>query len=117
VAQISIAALVTVTLTQQFSSILTEVRQDLNRMHESRGDLARKEELAIILKNLQADASGLAALRERALLLEQQLKGGEEERKQLAREVRDLRERLAEAVGRQRAFGPADATGARRAGR
>lgn len=101
---LSIAALVVITLTQQFSSILTEVRQDLNRMHESRGDLARKEEVAAALKDLQAAASGIAALRERSLLLEQQLRAAEEDRKQLARDLRELRERLAVSAGRQNAL-------------
>jgi heme exporter protein D len=48
-ALLSIAALVIITLIQQFSSILTEVCQDLNRMHEARAELARKEEVAAVL--------------------------------------------------------------------
>lgn len=105
---LSIAALVIITLTQQFANILTEVRQDLNRMHESRGGLARREELDMILKELQAGATGIAGLRERSLRLEQQLTAAEAEGGQLARELHDLRARLAEVVGRLNARGPAN---------
>lgn len=109
---LSIAALVIITLAQQFTSILTEVRQDLNRMHEARAELARKEELAAVLKDCQAAANGVAALRERSLLLEQQIRASEEERKQLSHELHELRERLAEMVGRQSAAVRSADTGA-----
>jgi hypothetical protein len=84
---------------QQFSNILTEVRQDLNRILEPRGELARKEEVDSAFKDLQSVANGQTALRERCLFLEQQLTVAEEVRKQLASEVSELRERLAVAVG------------------
>jgi hypothetical protein len=106
---LSIAALVTVTLNQQFAGILTEFRQDINRMHESLGELARKEEMSAALKDAQATASSLSALRERTSFLEQRVRGGEDERKSLTRDLHGLRERLAEMAGRQSATAEAKA--------
>ncbi len=97
---VSIGALVAITLAQQFTSILTEVRQDLHRMHESRGELVRREEVVATAREIQANSSGVASLRERSLILEQQLRAAEADRGQLARELHELRERVAEVVGR-----------------
>ncbi len=114
---LSIAALVTITVVQQFASILTEVRQDLNRLYESRGELARKDEVGAARKDVEAAASGLAALRERSLLLEQQLRAAGEERKQLARELQELREWRAEVAGRRGRLAPPVALGEPRVSR
>jgi hypothetical protein len=60
----------------------------------------------------------MAALRERSLLLEQQLRATEEDRKQLASELRELCERLAEMVGQLgETPRPADVGAESRAGR
>jgi DNA repair exonuclease SbcCD ATPase subunit len=107
---LSIAALVTITLTQQFAGILTEVRQDINRMHEAVGELVRKEELSAALKDAQATASSLSALRERTSFLEQRLREAEDDRKSLTRDLHELRERLAEMAGRQSAAAEAKGT-------
>ncbi len=128
---LSIVALVAITVYQQFSSALgelktdlgrlnesrvdlvrkheiTELRGDLNRFHENRGDLIKKDEFnsRVLevwngIRELQAANLAQAASRERAALLEQQVKASEEERKELARELQKLRERLAVVEGRQ----------------
>ena len=41
---LSIAALVCITVYQQFTSVLNELRSDVNHLNESRGDLVKKEE-------------------------------------------------------------------------
>ncbi len=114
---VSIAALVTITLAQQFASILTEVRRDLNRLYESRGELARKDEVDAARKDVEAAASSLVALRERTLLLEQQLRAAGEERKQLARELQELREWRAGVAGRRGALSSPVVLGEPRASR
>jgi hypothetical protein len=48
----------------------------------------------------------MAALRERSLLLEQELRSAEEERKQLVRELQELREWRAEVAGRRATLSP-----------
>ncbi len=128
---LSIVALVAITIYQQFSAALSELktdigrlnesrvdlvrkheindlRGDLNRFHENRGDLIKKDEFnsRVLevwngIRELQAANLAQAASRERAALLEQQVKAGEEERKELARELQKLRERLAVVEGRQ----------------
>ena len=103
---LSIVALVIITLAQQLASILMEVRQDLNRVYKSLGELARQEEVDAVRNDVEATASGMAALRERSLLLEQELRSAEEERKQLVRELRELREWRAEVAGRRATLSP-----------
>lgn len=105
---ISIAALVAITLYNQFNNGLNELRAEIVRLKEQNGDLVKKAELreqaaslSTGLKDVQAAQAGVTALRERSLLLEQQLKTAEDERRELAREVQRMRERLAAVEGQQ----------------
>jgi hypothetical protein len=115
---LSIAALVAVTLYQQVMSSLNEIRSDQNRLNQDHGELIKKDEfnsrilaVASSIKELQAaNAAALDVWRERAAMLERQVKAAEEERKQLAREhareLQWLRERLAVVEGQQRTAPP-----------
>jgi hypothetical protein len=112
---LSIAALIAVTLYQQITANIHELRGDQNRLSQDYGDLVKKDDfntritaLSHNLKELQAASTTATDLwRERAALLERQLKAEEEERKQMAREytheVQRLCERLAALEGRQNA--------------
>jgi hypothetical protein len=109
---LSIAALVAVTLYNQITSGLNDIRNDLNHTNANQGELARKDEVnsrilethsrttALLngLKELQA--ANATALAQRSALLEQQVRAAEEDRKELAREMQWLRERLATVEGR-----------------
>jgi hypothetical protein len=107
---LSIAALVVVTLYQQFTGSINELRAEVVRLNEARGDLVKKDEFNSHLTTLWAglnDAKGtgpgLAAVREKQTLQDQQLKQLENENKALLGEVQMLRERLAKFEGRQEA--------------
>jgi len=105
---LSIVALVCITVYQQFTSVLNELRSDVNKLNESRGDLVKKEEFNsrmtsvwTSLKELQTAGTVATVGKERLTLLEQQLKSSDDERKELTRELQQLRERLAVVEGRQ----------------
>ena len=119
---LSIVALVVVTVYQQFSGALGELRSDMVRANEARAELLKKDEFNSrmtsvwnSMKEVQNGQAAVTALRERAALLEQQLKTAEDERKELTRQLQQLRERVAAVEGRQsHAAGPREhpATGA-----
>lgn len=105
---LSIAALVVVTLYQQFTSSVNELRNDIVRLNEARGDLVKKDELNSRLTPMwnglneaKAAGPGVALVREKQALQDQQLKQADEERKALQREVQLLRERVARLEARQ----------------
>ena len=126
---LSIAALVFLTLCQYFNGSLNDMRaevgrlsdelrkelghasgdlrKDLNRLCESYGELVKKDEYNSRLhsiwdsiKELQTLQAAVTALKERALLRDQQMKEASE-RKELIQEIQVLRERLATLEGRQ----------------
>jgi hypothetical protein len=105
---LSIVALVVITLYQQLNGSLNELRADILRLDEARGDLVKKDELNTRmapvwngLNDAKAGGSGLTAVREKQSLQDQQIKQLEDERKDLVREVQQLRERVAKLEGRQ----------------
>jgi hypothetical protein len=147
---LSIAALVIITVYQQFSSSLNDLRSNVSHLTESRGDLVKGDEFNNLsasmwssIKELQADKAAFLALKERSDWLEQQVKDGQdqvnghfaalkthlkeletakadmesvkgqfalleqqlqkddEERKELVREIQQVREREAALEGRQ----------------
>jgi hypothetical protein len=111
---LSIAALVVITLYQQFSGSVNELRAEILRLNEARGDLVKKDELnsrmAPVwtgLSDAKAGGSGLVAVREKQTLHDQQIKQLEDERKDLLRELQLLRERVAKLEGRQAGVRPA----------
>jgi len=110
---LSIAALVGITLYQQFTSTISELRNNLNSLNQSRGDLVKNDDFNTrmtsiwgTVKELETSTSATSALKERSELMEQQLKAGEEERKDMAREIQQMRERLAVVEARQAVGAP-----------
>jgi hypothetical protein len=104
---LSIAALVVVTVYQQFSNSLLDLRNSITHLNESRAELLQKDEFNSRMtsvwngiKDMQAANATVASLRERSALLEQQLKAAEDERKDMTRQLQQLRERLAVVEGR-----------------
>jgi hypothetical protein len=110
---LSIAALVCITVYQQFTNGINELRKELNTQNEARLDLVKKEELSTRLaplwtsvKDAQAAQAEINALKERCVMLQEQVKAGENERKLLNGEVQQLRERLVHMEGRMEARPP-----------
>jgi septal ring factor EnvC (AmiA/AmiB activator) len=102
---LSIAALVCMTVYQQFSASFNELRAAVNHVNEFHADVVKKDDLnsrttAIwaSLKDLDNDVPGLKT---RAAIMESQLKAAEQERKELCVQVQQLRERLASLEARQ----------------
>jgi hypothetical protein len=105
---LSLAGLGGLTIYQQLNNSITEVRNEVNRINEGRGELVKKEELAARtttiwngIKDLQSANGTVTALKEREGVLEQQLKASEDERREMSKEIQKLRERLAALEGRQ----------------
>lgn len=103
---LSIVALVVVTVYQQFSNSLFELRNDMIHLNEARADLVTKEDFNSRmtsvwngLKDLQTAGATVSGLRERATLLEQNLKDAESERKEMAHQMERLRDRIAVLEG------------------
>jgi DNA repair exonuclease SbcCD ATPase subunit len=110
---LSIAALVAITLCQHFNARLnelqaestyqnTDLRKDLSRLGEAQAGLLKKDEFNSrlksvwdSLKDLRDSDAVLAVLKERASATEQQLRAAEAERKELQRDVQQLREQRA----------------------
>jgi hypothetical protein len=99
---LSIAALVVITVYNQFNTTLTDLRKELNQLYENRAELLRKDEFSsrlssvwTAMKELQGTTQSLAALNERAKLLEQHLerqaRNAEEDRKELCRKLDEQR--------------------------
>ncbi|HEV3263282.1 MAG TPA: hypothetical protein VG013_40985 [Gemmataceae bacterium] len=105
---LSIVALVCITVYQQFTSVLNELRNDVNRLNESRADLVKKEEFNSRMtsvwagmKDFQGATTAFTAAKERLTFLEQHLKASEDDRKESVRELQHVRERLAVIEGSQ----------------
>src|SRR5262249_33870355 len=105
---LSIAALVVVTAYQQLSGAINDLREQIAKVNEARADLVKKDEVNARTTNMrkgikeaQASGTGVATVREKLAQQDQQLRQAEQERKDLAREVQLLRERIAKLEGRQ----------------
>ncbi len=114
---LSIAALIVVTLYQQFTSSMNEMRNDIVRLHEGQGDVVKKEEFNSRLTTLwtglsdaKAAGAGVAALRDKETLHDQQIKQSDDDRKELLRELQQLRERVARLEAQQASAKPAKVT-------
>jgi hypothetical protein len=107
---LSILALVAVTVYQQFSGALAdlrgemghlskEVRADLGRFSEAQGEAVKQDKFASTMKyawdaikELRDDRAAVTAVKERVSVLMETFKVSEEQQKELAREVQQLRE-------------------------
>jgi hypothetical protein len=109
---LSIVALVVITVYQQFTSSLTELRTNLNHVIENRAELVRADDfnnrvasMWTTIKQLQDANATVTALKERSSLQEQCMKEGIQERKDLLNEIQVLRERVAVLEGKQSSAG------------
>lgn len=87
-------------LKNEVSSLGKDLRGDLSRLSKEYVTMVKKEEVSTRLRNvwdrlkeLQGGRTDLTALRERCALLAELHKGGEQERKELAEQVKKLREK------------------------
>jgi hypothetical protein len=83
---LSIAALVCITVYQQLTSTLGELRTNLNHLTESRAELVKTDEfnnrttaLWGSIKELQTQSATVSGLKERSALLEQQVRTGQDQ--------------------------------------
>lgn len=95
---LSIVALVLVTAYTQLTGTLSDLRHDLGQLQEARADLVKKDELNNrvsslwnAVKELQTTHHGLATLNERAKILDQQVKTGDDDRRDLNRKIEEQR--------------------------
>ena len=107
---LSVLALVALTVYQQFSGALAdlrgelghlnkEVRADLGHLSEAQGEAVKQDKFAATMKyawdaikELRDDRAALTAVKERVSVLAETFKVSEEQQKELAREVQQLRE-------------------------
>jgi hypothetical protein len=102
---LSIAALTVMTVYQQFSTNLNELRAAINHLSEVQADLVKKDDLntrsMALWTSIKESGGDLALLKTKAALLESQTQASEKERKELHDKVERLTERLAALEGRQ----------------
>ena len=112
---LSMAALVIVTVIQQFASTLSELRAELNHLNEVQAELLKKEEFTnrtnTLWTTLRDVTTDLPVIKTRAAATENDVKAAQQENKELARDIQQLRERLATLEGRQGTIPGRAATG------
>jgi septal ring factor EnvC (AmiA/AmiB activator) len=102
---LSIAALVVLTVYQQVSSGLADLRTNVNHLHETSADLLKKEEFnaraTTIWTTINQFKDEAPAQKTRLTQLEVEVRALQEERKELINQIQALRERMAALEGRQ----------------
>jgi hypothetical protein len=102
---LSIAALVIMTVYQQFSSSLNELRNNMNHIHETHVDLLKKEEFnarsTTIWNALNQVKDEAPAQKTRLTELEVLVQTLQQERNELSRQVQAMREKMAAIEARQ----------------
>jgi septal ring factor EnvC (AmiA/AmiB activator) len=102
---LSIAALTIVTVYQQFASTLSELRGGIAHINESQADLVKKDDFTRATTSIWNSVKALqlscadTTTTNRVSVLETQLHAAEADRKDLTKQVSDLRERLAKLEG------------------
>jgi hypothetical protein len=96
---LSVATLVIITLCQQFSTGLNDLRREILRLNQAQGELVKADDfksrtraLWEWLKELEATRAALTGLQEKSALLQERLRAAEKENSTLAHEVRALQE-------------------------
>ncbi len=104
---LSIGALIVMTVYQQFSTNLNDLRAAINHLSEVQVDLIKKDDLNgrtnALWASIKESGSDLVLLKTKTALLESQAQSLDKERKELHDKVEQLSERLAALEGRQRA--------------
>ena len=103
---LSLTGLFMISAYQSLTNGIHEVRTDIGRIRESNGDFVKKDEFnnrttAIWngIRDAQAVTPSVTVLTNKAAMLETQLAAAEAERRELCRELLQLRERLAKLEG------------------
>jgi septal ring factor EnvC (AmiA/AmiB activator) len=100
---LSIAALVCMTIYQQFSASLNDLRASISHLNEFHAEVVKKDELnnrtTAIWASLKDLGNDVPVLKTHTAVLERQLRAVEQERKELVAQVQLLRERLAALEG------------------
>jgi hypothetical protein len=95
---LSIAALVVMTVYQQFSASISELRSAVARVNETHADMVKKDDLNIrtskIWDTLTKITTELPAMKTHDDILDGQFKSAEQERKELVAKIQVLNERL-----------------------
>jgi hypothetical protein len=96
---LSITALIVITICQQFSSSINEVRSAVVHLNEVHGDFVRKEDLnsraTSLWNSLKEVNAEVPALKARTEHFDEHLHSVEKEHKELCTQIQALRERLA----------------------
>lgn len=107
---LSISALVALNAYQSLANNIHDVRSDVGRLRENSGDFIKKDEfnnrtnsLWTGLRDAQAVSASVSVLSNKQTSLETQLAAAEQERRELNRELLQLRERLAKLEGQHEA--------------
>jgi septal ring factor EnvC (AmiA/AmiB activator) len=102
---LSIAALVVMTVYQQFSASLNELRNNMDRLHETHADMLKKEEFNTrstkIWDAITQVKDEVPTQKTRVTQLEVLLQTLQQERKELSNQVQALREKMAAIEARQ----------------
>jgi hypothetical protein len=96
---LSIVALVGITIYNNLSTSISELRSELSRVNEARAELVKKEEFNARTQNVWDRVQSLQDLKVMVTAREAQLKVADDERRDLAKQLQDLRERLAKVEG------------------
>jgi hypothetical protein len=105
---LSITALAVISAYQSLANGIHEVRGDVGHIRESSGDYIKKDEFnnrtTMIwngIREAQAVSPTVTVLGNRTSMIENQLAAADHERKELCREILQLRERIAKLEGQQ----------------
>jgi chromosome segregation ATPase len=90
-------------LFEQYCANLAELRTDLKHFNEVSGDLVRNESLKKLVDRISECTADLEASNTERAALQQELEASDHKRRVQARQLQELRERLASVEGRQSA--------------
>jgi hypothetical protein len=109
---LSISALVVMTVYQQFSGSINELRNNMDRLHETHADMLKKEEFnarsTTIWNAITQVKDEVPAQKTRVTQLEVLVQSLQQERKELSIQVQALREKMAAIEARQGIIPKAD---------
>ena len=88
---------------EQYSSLVSEMRNDLKHFNETTGEYVKRDSFHRYRDQMKANLKELQETNVEKYRLEQELKAGEKLRNEMADELRRLRERVAYLEGRQSA--------------
>jgi hypothetical protein len=100
---LSVVGFIGMILFEEYNSLMLELRGDLKHYYETSGDLVKKESFHKLRDRVIDCCKDVQAANAARVQLEQELRASEKARDELARELRQMRERLAFIEGRQTA--------------